>query len=39
MKTSAAALEVEGALRQKYISALKTADQDDYDAWRRFVTS
>jgi hypothetical protein len=39
MKTSAEALEVEGTLRQKYISALKKADQGDYDALLRFVRS
>jgi len=37
MNTSAEALEVEGALRQEYISALKKADQGDYDALLRFV--
>ena len=39
MKTSEGALEVEGALRQEYISALKKADQGDYDALVRFVRS
>jgi Fic-DOC domain mobile mystery protein B len=39
MKTSEGALEVEGALRQEYISALKKADQGDYDALLRFVRS
>jgi len=39
MKTHAGALEVEGALRDEYISALKGADQGDYAALTRFVRS
>ena len=39
MKQSAEALEVEGALRQEYISALKKADQGDCGALFRFVRS
>jgi Fic-DOC domain mobile mystery protein B len=39
MKTFEGALEVEGALRQEYISALKRADQGEYDGLLRFVRS
>jgi hypothetical protein len=39
MRTHTGALEVEGALRAEYISALKKADQGDYDALIRFVRS
>ena len=39
LKTSNDALEVEGPLREQYISALKKADQGDYDALLRFVRS
>jgi Fic-DOC domain mobile mystery protein B len=39
MKTSEGALEVEGVSRQEYISALKKADQGDYDGLLRFVRS
>ncbi|MCX6543854.1 MAG: mobile mystery protein B [Acidobacteria bacterium] len=39
MRTHTGALEVGGALRDEYISALKRADQGDYDALIRFVRS
>lgn len=39
MKKSEGALEVEGALRQEYISALKMADGDDFEELLRFVRS
>jgi fido (protein-threonine AMPylation protein) len=39
MRTFGGALEVEGALRQEYISALKKADLGDYDGLLRFVRS
>lgn len=39
MKTSPEVLEVHGALRDAYVSALKSADQGDYDALLRFVRS
>lgn len=39
IKTHSGALEVEGALRDEYISALKGADQGDYGALIRFVRS
>ena len=39
LKTPNEALDVEGPLREQYISALKTADQGDYDALLRFVRS
>ena len=39
LKTSNDALEVEGPLRERYISALKKADQGDYEALLRFVRS
>lgn len=39
MRTFEGAFEVEGALRQEYISSLKKADQGDYDGLLRFVRS
>jgi Fic-DOC domain mobile mystery protein B len=39
MRTQTGALEVQGALRDEYISALKKADRGDYDALLRFVRS
>jgi Fic-DOC domain mobile mystery protein B len=39
MRTLNGALEVEGTLRDQYISALKSADQGDYDGLIRFVRS
>ena len=39
MRTLEEAREVEGALRQEYISALKKADHGDYDGLLRFVRS
>ena len=39
MKRSEEALEVAGALRREYISALKRADQGDYRELSRFVRS
>jgi Fic-DOC domain mobile mystery protein B len=39
MKTHVGPLDVEGALRGEYISALKEADQGDYTALLRFVRS
>jgi Fic-DOC domain mobile mystery protein B len=39
MRTQTGALEVQGALRDEYISALRKADQGDYDALLRFVRS
>jgi Fic-DOC domain mobile mystery protein B len=39
MRTLAGALEVEGALRDEYISALKKADESDYARLLRFVRS
>jgi Fic-DOC domain mobile mystery protein B len=39
MKTHTGALEVEGVLRDGYISALKRADQGEYGALIRFVRS
>ena len=39
LRTSNDALEVEGPLREQYISALKKADQCDYAALLRFVRS
>ena len=39
LRTSNDALEVEGPLREQYISALKKADQGDYDALLRFARS
>jgi len=39
MRTLEGGLEVDGALRQEYISALKKADHGDYDGLLRFVRS
>jgi fido (protein-threonine AMPylation protein) len=39
MKTHTGALEVEGALRDEYISALKKADGGNYEPLLRFVRS
>jgi Fic-DOC domain mobile mystery protein B len=39
MRTLTGALEVESALRDEYISALKKADEGDYAALLRFVRS
>ena len=39
MRTHTGVLEVGGALRDEYISALKRADQHDYDALIRFARS
>ena len=39
MKTHSEELEVQGALRDEYISALQSADKSDYAALIRFVRS
>lgn len=39
MKTTEGAFEVEGALRQRYISALQAADQGTYEGLLHFVRS
>jgi len=39
LKTSDQPLEVQGLLREQYISALQKADQGDYEALQKFVRS